>query len=279
VDGCIVLFFGILGAIFVGVILFDARVSESGEERRSRVGQVSAARRIAAAPGAPRIDTEIHGCRVEVRLERDRESGLRYTRVVVDLRGRSPGMLKIAPPGWASRVARMFGDQDIVVGDRAFDDHFVIKASPVSLAHRIFSPERRARMVSAVRRIGRGWAPFVDLTRESLSVGVVAELHTERPLLDLMATARDFVEAILETAQAPGIEWVEGADPTIGECQVCGAELRAEVVLCVSCRTPHHEDCWRYTGECSTFACRETRYLRDGRTVRTPVRRMDEEAR
>ena len=103
---------------------------------------------------------------------------------------------------------------------------------------------------------------------------VVAELQTERPLRDLMATARDFVEAILETGHAPGIEWVEGASPGTGECQVCGAELRAGVVLCASCRTPHHEDCWRYTGECSTFACRERRFVRDGRTVRAPERRQ-----
>lgn len=39
-------------------------------------------------------------------------------------------------------------------------------------------------------------------------------------------------------------------------CQVCGTpvELPAPVV-CELCETPHHDDCWRYLGSCSTFAC------------------------
>jgi hypothetical protein len=46
-------------------------------------------------------------------------------------------------------------------------------------------------------------------------------------------------------------------------CQICGASLGQNVVVyCVRCATPHHEDCWAYVGECSTFACRERRYAR-----------------
>ncbi len=47
-----------------------------------------------------------------------------------------------------------------------------------------------------------------------------------------------------------------------GRCPVCGSEMRDRPVACLRCRTPHHEECWRYTGECSTFACRERRYTR-----------------
>lgn len=38
-----------------------------------------------------------------------------------------------------------------------------------------------------------------------------------------------------------------------GLCQVCGGARSS---------TPHHDDCWTYAGECSTFACRERRCVR-----------------
>src|SRR5204863_6334359 len=51
--------------------------------------------------------------------------------------------------------------------------------------------------------------------------------------------------------------------PAEGECQVCGVSLgQGAVVRCRRCATPHHEDCWAYTGECSTFACRERAFIR-----------------
>ena len=266
-SGCILLFFGVLGAIFVGMVAWGLQVSTETRRKTREAAvdsRVQSALRFRIGPVVPR---EIHGCRIDVRVERDRESGLRYTRVCVDLRGKSPGTLKIAPPGWASRVARMFGDQDIVIGDRAFDNHFIIMANPVSLAQRLFSVERRARLISAVRRIGRGWAPFIDLTKEALNVGVVAAVQSDPQLLDLVATARDFVEALLEIGANSGVVWVEEARAAGGQCQVCGTEMADRVVQCAACGTPHHEECWLYAGECSTYACQETAYLKDGRRV------------
>ena len=47
-----------------------------------------------------------------------------------------------------------------------------------------------------------------------------------------------------------------------GQCQVCGEKMESRVVFCGKCRTPHHEECWSYVGQCSTFACREIRFTR-----------------
>lgn len=47
--------------------------------------------------------------------------------------------------------------------------------------------------------------------------------------------------ALLETLSAGGTDG-DAAGPTV---------LRA------SCKTPHHEDCWRYAGRGSTYGCRE----------------------
>ena len=61
-----------------------------------------------------------------------------------------------------------------------------------------------------------------------------------------------------------GIEIMDdGPEPEAGPavCQVCGAELKPDItVFCRRCRTPHHDDCWKYNEGCSTFACGETKF-------------------
>lgn len=39
-----------------------------------------------------------------------------------------------------------------------------------------------------------------------------------------------------------------------GKCQVCGEEMN-EAVICRSCLTPHHGDCWAYNGGCAIYGC------------------------
>jgi hypothetical protein len=51
-------------------------------------------------------------------------------------------------------------------------------------------------------------------------------------------------------------------DAKAGNCQVCGEQMDRRVVYCGKCRTPHHEECWSYIGQCSTYGCREIRFTR-----------------
>lgn len=50
--------------------------------------------------------------------------------------------------------------------------------------------------------------------------------------------------------------------PAGGTCQVCATGMSAARVFCAKCRTPHHEECWLYNGQCSTFGCREIRFTK-----------------
>lgn len=38
-------------------------------------------------------------------------------------------------------------------------------------------------------------------------------------------------------------------------CRVCGVGIREDRVECAKCGTPHHRECWDYTGGCSIYAC------------------------
>jgi hypothetical protein len=51
-------------------------------------------------------------------------------------------------------------------------------------------------------------------------------------------------------------------DPSAGDCPVCLEKMDSRVVYCATCRTPSHEECWSYMGMCSTYGCREIRFLR-----------------
>ena len=52
-------------------------------------------------------------------------------------------------------------------------------------------------------------------------------------------------------------------------CMVCGDEIDGRIVYCRTCETPHHYDCWKYTGHCSTYGCGETRTVSRRKMNRT----------
>ncbi len=66
-------------------------------------------------------------------------------------------------------------------------------------------------------------------------------------------------------AAVVGVEFVAGQQPQLVEearCGVCGENLTSEIVLCRRCQTPHHADCWQFTGCCSTYGCGCTDFAR-----------------
>ena len=87
----------------------------------------------------------------------------------------------------------------------------------------------------------------------------VRVLH-DRPADELEWAARFLRVAI--KGRAPEEAASLKMEASEGECQVCGEKMESRVVFCGKCRTPHHEECWSYVGQCSTFACREIRFTR-----------------
>jgi hypothetical protein len=77
------------------------------------------------------------------------------------------------------------------------------------------------------------------------------------------------LEAVPGFEGGPSVQITTVSQPSLAEslCQICGASLgQGAVVYCRSCATPHHEDCWGYAGECSTFACKERYFMRSSST-------------
>lgn len=53
------------------------------------------------------------------------------------------------------------------------------------------------------------------------------------------------------------------------KCLVCGAEMDLpKTVWCADCDTPHHRECFAYTGMCAIFGCGGMRFREEGRRGR-----------
>lgn len=187
-----------------------------------------------------------------------------YTKVIVNAGGASPGWLHILEEGFGQSFLKMFGAQDLEIGDREFDREYVIKATPAVLATRLFSPERRLEGMRIVRRI-RGYSDGTfDLDAHTVTVMVRQLLREESDLMNLITCAKDFATFVL--GSTPSIEVCRGEIvmeevrvAAGGECPVCGTAMTTGTVRCELCRTPHHAECWQYMGRCSTYACQGKR--------------------
>lgn len=191
----------------------------------------------------------------EMRVEEGSEDP--ETVVNVDLRGRAPGFLKITTKG-PFFLRWLFGESGIEVGDREFDRDFRVTSVPESLACRVFQPDRRDAVIRALREGSVGW---MELKADRLRLHVSSSLVEELPIVGLARAATVMVDALLGSALSGRIQWMENTEEPSGECRVCGTELRERVVTCSRCRTPHHEECWRYAKQCSTYACKATRFV------------------
>jgi hypothetical protein len=85
-------------------------------------------------------------------------------------------------------------------------------------------------------------------------------LFDGRPAEELEWAAR-FLRVAIKGAHVPEAATMK-VDAAAGECQVCLEKMVSRVVYCAKCRTPHHEECWSYMGQCSTYGCREIRFER-----------------
>ena len=180
------------------------------------------------------------------------------TAVVVSLES-SPGTLHILRDGFGPSFLKMFGAQDISVGDREFDAAYVVKANPESLALRLFRPEQRARAIAAVRRLSPFENPTIEVTRHLLRIRVREEIKHDAGVLALLKTAEEFLSFLRQEVPFSGVELGEVKASRRAVCLVCGTGMDDVVVRCELCRTPHHRECWTYMGRCSTYACKGKR--------------------
>ena len=184
------------------------------------------------------------------------------TQVAIQIPGGSPGTLRIVPS--PSRGGRLIGGRSIPTRHEEFDRTFLARSEPTTLLGDLFAESRRDRAARALLDLPDGPSARVILTLSDVRLRVPRVLQRPDGLDRLIAAAQIFAAAIAEAARQPGYSILSVGTGTSGRCLICVSALESEVVLCIRCRTPHHQSCWEYAGECATFACGGRRWIPAG---------------
>ena len=146
--------------------------------------------------------------------------------------------------------------EDREIGDPSFDRDWVVQGE---LADRVFAPESRATCVAALQHLRKYVDPCVEVRKGVLRVSIGQPPESELTVRKLVRAALALLEAA-GPRLGEGMLWIEVRHDAAAVCQVCGTKEGGRRVVCRSCRTPHHADCWTYVGRCSTYGCggRET---------------------
>jgi hypothetical protein len=256
--GPIVAVFALLGAavLIIEVVKAHVRTRQASFEKTAHA--LRGRYQPAGFGTYDRIEFPLDGTLATVEFISGREEDVGGTRITVPLPNPSPGTLHILPDGFGQAFLKMFGSQDLIVGEPDFDRKYVVKATPESFVGRFFSPDRRSRLILAVRQLEDLSHPTLEVTRNYLRVQVREVVRSVGRLHGLISAAREFLEVLRVDS---GIELGELATRTGSTCPVCGMGLGVSAVRCERCKTPHHLECWRYVGQCSTYACTGKRFV------------------
>ncbi len=169
---------------------------------------------------------------------------------------------EVYPEGMWSRVGKLMGMEDIEIGSPEFDRAYIIKGSDPATLRNLLTPPVQWQIDSLRRFLGNGDI-YVSLSGGTLLVKKLSLMKRFDQLQHFVQLAIELYDQAVLTLEQ-GIEFVERTQPPKAAeviCQICGEPITSEVVFCRRCKTPHHRDCWEYYGACSTYGCRETRYL------------------
>jgi hypothetical protein len=195
---------------------------------------------------------------------------LLYTRVRLDLPS-AEVRCEVFPQA-VYRVGKLLGMVDFEIGVPEFDHDYIISGANHERVKELLTADARAVLNRVRARAERGDMYF-SLNGHELLLRRRGFTPDAVDLERFVECARDLYDAVVDRVGS-GIQFVDGpsvdADAVVmatvvATCQVCGESIAADPVLCKSCRTPHHHDCWEYYGQCSTYGCRERGYYRPRR--------------
>jgi hypothetical protein len=187
------------------------------------------------------------------------------TRVVARFAKGLPFRLELSPYGRPSPAQPPKGTRPVKVGDADFDRMFIVQANDPEMARDfLILPVRMA--LASLLKLGPPGGMLLSINPERMLVQVDKNLG-----LSVEALAQGVKESLtihdgLQTGVAnrlsAGVSIVAVGPATLEDagppmCKVCGELITTTPkVVCATCRTPHHRDCWEFIGSCSVFGCK-----------------------
>ena len=188
------------------------------------------------------------------------------TRVVARFAEGIPFRLELAPSSRPSPPQPPRGTRAVRLGHPAFDRSYHVRANDEEMA-RDFLTEPVRGALDRLQGMVHSGGMLVSINPERLLVQVDRNLaqsgdalsyavHEALLILDglLDGVRRRMNQGIAIVDAGPSGDWDEDTGPPI--CKVCGEAIEDGArVVCASCNTPHHRDCWEYVGACSIYGC------------------------
>lgn len=170
----------------------------------------------------------------------------------------TPRRLRVVPEGFSSWLRRAFGGSDVSLGDPEFDAAFWVESSDPAWARAILDADIRRRLQD-LTRTGTWLAPAnvtLDVGPEGLMLRV-SRVIVNRPneLENLIQGAAAVLRKIRGGAPTPGVKLAAVETQAGSACPVCGHRVEGDGRNCPKCGTPHHADCWKYSGGCAIYGC------------------------
>lgn len=170
---------------------------------------------------------------------------------------------EISPQGWGAESGNPFrGNSQVGTGDRRFDRTFRVQGSdPTEI--RNFLTDGVRWEIQQLWAFGEVGQISVTIKNGRMSIAKPGQLRTAEALERYVHLALGLYDQAMLT-RAAGIQFIEDHTVCVLQdvtCQVCGDTIAIDMVICRRCKTPHHMDCWQYYGACSTYGCRETRFV------------------
>jgi len=276
------LFWVMLSVLVVGIVgiasILVYAVAFAGRRRAPKrvfpAARISLLDRVAAAVGGlvinepgkykvPFLRTTVGETRVALVLMAtdDVENGPYVVHIETPIAGQS--FVEAWPLGSPYQPQRVTsGLPEVKTGDPAFDAAYLVRADDAAHARAVLSPELRESL-ERMRRFGRGGRVRFDLHPHKAVYLKEEQVEDEGSLRALVATAIEATRLLKESLESQSqMEFYDDAPKRVVmvSCPICGAPIRQGKVACRRCKTPHHEECWKYFGACSMYACGEKSY-------------------
>jgi hypothetical protein len=193
------------------------------------------------------------------------------TRVVTRFASGLPFRFELFPIQRPSPKQTPRGTRLVRLGDPVFDRHFVVRANDPEIARELLARDEARRAIEGLRRLSPPGGFLISVNPERLLVQVDRNLGQSAAALEAAVrealALHDLLRRKVAERMAEGIAIVEdapdGASPSSGSgetapiCKVCNEPIGPDEpkVVCASCKTPHHRDCWTFVGACSIYGC------------------------
>jgi len=237
----------VAGVVSVVLLLKAHRKKKTG--LLAEVGRRRGGRVVAAGLVTPlRLEFSIDGVPAEV--SSFIESETQWTRV--RFQSGAKHRLHLTPQG-ATWLRNIFGTE-IQIGDGAFDRAFWIESTDPAWAKSVLTPYLRQRLLH-LHSVLPGGAVSLDIGPGGVMLKIVEWLVEDAESLDRFIDLSVLLLREVRKIPPPAGVVIASVETKSGShCPVCG-QVVVRGTTCRVCRTPQHEDCWKYWGGCAIFGC------------------------